>query len=363
MPFFSTSPRSLAWGYEADVSCINDCEWHGLLAQFADANLHQTWGFAWEIGRRRSLRTLRLHRRGHLVALAIARVRTYPVRFATVYMGPLWRRNGLRSDVEDFRQAVRALRNEFVCRLGINLRLSPYAWSEDGSELAGILKEEGFWRIGGRSVRTKLIMDLTPPADALMSGMGQHWRRNLRKAQRNELTVAEGAGPEFFSEFRSIFHGYLRHKGLRDESRLDRFYRAQEQLPDGMKMRVLLCREGANTCAGLVYSCINDNAFFLHGAVSTEGLESRGSYLLQWEAIRQCKADGAKSYDLDCVDPVGNPGSFRYKNDLAGAHGRMVHSLGRFDAVADSLGYRAMLMAERVVARARPRTVDAVPAV
>jgi hypothetical protein len=363
MHFFTTSPRSLARDYEADVGCIDEHEWHSLLAQFADANLHQTWGVASEIGRRRSLQTLRLRRGAHLAALAIAGVRTYPVRCATVYMGPLWRRIGQEGLPEDFRQIVRALRNEFVCRLGVNLRLSPYAWSEDDPELAEILQEEGFWRIGGRSVRTKLIMDLTPTDDKLMSGMGPHWRRNLRKAQRNGLTVAGGTGPESFSEFQSLFKGYLHHKGLKDESKLDRFERAQEQLPKGMKMRVLLCRDGANTCAGLVYSCINDTAFFLHSAVSTQGLESRGSYLLQWEAIRQCKAAGAKYYDLDCIDPVGNPGSFRYKNDLAGIHGRSVDSLGRFDAVADSLGYRAILLAERAIARARPRTVDTVPAI
>jgi lipid II:glycine glycyltransferase (peptidoglycan interpeptide bridge formation enzyme) len=278
-------------------------------------------------------------------------------------MGPLWRRKGQPSDPEDFRQAVRALRNELVCRMGVSLRLTPYAWNQDDSELAGILEEEGFWRVGGRSVRAKLIMDITPAADKLMSGMGPHWRRNLRKAQRNGLRVAEGNSPEFFSEFRSIFQGYLRHKGLKDESKLDCFHRAQEQLPDGMKMRVLLCRDATNPHAGLVYSCINDNAFFLHSAVSAAGLESRGSYLLHWEAIQQCKAAGAKSYDLDCIDPVGNPGSFRYKSDLAGVHGRPVHSLGRFDAVADWLGYRALLLAERVITRARPRiTADGLPA-
>ena len=46
--------------------------------------------------------------------------------------------------MDTFRQAVRALRNEFVCKRGLVLRLFPLLFDDDAPCFASMLAEEGF---------------------------------------------------------------------------------------------------------------------------------------------------------------------------------------------------------------------------
>jgi len=70
----------------------------------------------------------------------------------------------------------------------------------------------------------------------------------------------------------------------------------------------------------------------LFGATSNAGLASRGSYLLHWRLIEGLKRDGVVFYDLNGINPVRNPGTYKFKHDLAGSHGKEMRFLGRFDS-------------------------------
>jgi len=75
----------------------------------------------------------------------------------------------------------------------------------------------------------------------------------------------------------------------------------------------------------------------LLGATSDEGLKTRGSYLLQWKLIEWLKRGGFAVYDLHGIDPVKNPGTYRFKHDLGGDSASEVCFLGRFDSSANVL--------------------------
>ena len=120
---------------------------------------------------------------------------------------------------------------------------------------------------------------------------------------------------------------------------INEFRSIQGLLPEKFKMKIMLCRSGDELCAGLVCSAIGKTAIYLFGATSNTGMKSRGSYLLHWKLIEWLKQNRFSVYDLHGIDPVRNPGTYKFKNDLAGKNGKEVFFLGRFDSYANVLSY------------------------
>ena len=101
-------------------------------------------------------------------------------------------------------------------------------------------------------------------------------------------------------------------------------------------------------CAGLVCSTIGHTATYLLGATGDRGMQSNGAYLLHWRLIEQLKKNGPAVYDLYGVNPEKNPGTYRFKKDLAGHHGREVVFLGQFEACASAWSQRCVDFAGRL---------------
>ena len=53
-------------------------------------------------------------------------------------------------------------------------------------------------------------------------------------------------------------------------------------------------------------------------ATGDEGLQARGSYLLQWHALQRLQEQGREWYDLGGVNPEINPGVFTFKSGMGG---------------------------------------------
>src|ERR1022692_3007685 len=125
--------RPLAPGYASEVDTVTEPDWYEHLQKFEDANIYQTWSYAevsWGLDHTSHLV---LKKDGHAVALAQARILKIPfvnIGIAYVRWGPMWRRSAA-ADEDVFRQAVRALRNEFTCERGLVLRLFPVLFDAD----------------------------------------------------------------------------------------------------------------------------------------------------------------------------------------------------------------------------------------
>ena len=99
-----------------------------------------------------------------VVAASQARIVRLPVLgIGIAYMrwGPMWRLKGKPLDGEVFRQAVRALRNEFSLRRRLVLRLYPLAYRDSGEEVNRVLREEGYQPHDAEKTDRTLIIDLT----------------------------------------------------------------------------------------------------------------------------------------------------------------------------------------------------------
>jgi FemAB family len=328
------TPRPLAAGYSSEIDAVDEQTWCHLVQRFDDGNIYQTWPYAAVVGGRSNMSHLVLKLRGEIVAIAQARIKKLPVvslGIAYVQWGPLWRRTGSDANAEIFRQAVRALRNEFVCRHGLTLRLFPVVFESDAVDFTAILAEEGLSSIGQETRGRTILMDLAPTLADLREGMSSHWKRELKAAEKNNLEFIEGSSEELFETFIGMYKEMVSRKKFVEPNDIYQFKQIQSRLPESLKMRVLLCKSGAGLSAGAIYSRVGNSAIYLFGATSNAGMKSRGSYLLQWKIVETLKQQGAALYNLNGINPDKNPGTYKFKNDMAGKHGRDAFYAGRFD--------------------------------
>jgi lipid II:glycine glycyltransferase (peptidoglycan interpeptide bridge formation enzyme) len=337
--------------YTAEIDTVDEQTWYQFLRQFDDANVYQTWAWGMVTGGRRHMSHLVLRKNGEVVAIAQARIAKAPlINVGIAYMrsGPLWRYRGTKEDVEIFRQALRALRNEYVCKRGLNLRVSPNLFEDDAPCFSEILAEEGFSMPGRGPQSLTILMDLRPDLKTLRKGLQSHWKRHLKTAERNGLEIIEGYGNDLFEEFLDLYKQLVARKGFLPGADIDRFRTMQALLPDDFKLKILLCRSVEGPCAGLICSAIGKTGIYLFGATGNAGKKSSASYLLHWKFIEELKRSGVSTYDLDGINREKNPGTYRFKRDLGGENGREVSFLGRFDSRAGSLNYSCVEFGERV---------------
>jgi lipid II:glycine glycyltransferase (peptidoglycan interpeptide bridge formation enzyme) len=342
--------RPLAPGYTAEVDAVTEPDWYERLQKFEDANIYQTWSYAevsWGLD---NTSHLVLKKDGQTVALAQARILKIPfvnIGIAYVRWGPMWRRSAA-ADEDVFRQAVRALRNEFTGERGLVLRLFPALFDDDLLCYSAILKEEGFSLLRGVSASRTILMDLNPSLEGLREGMMPHWKRGLKIAERKKLEVVEGDEDEHFAAFIKIYKEMVSRKKFVEPNDINQFKLIQAGLPKELKMRVMLCKSGDDISSGLICSAIGNTAIYLFGATSDRGMKSNGSYLLQWKLLETLKQQRIAVYNLNGINPLRNPGTYQFKSDFAGRNGRDLRFVGRFESHPGNLGEFCVKSTERI---------------
>src|SRR5262245_47423303 len=242
-----------------EVECVPEfghCDgrsWYDLMTTFRDANLYQTWSYDGVRYKQRSVVQMVMRRNQTAVAAAQARIVQLPgtrTGIAYVRWGPMWRPTGSAEDTEVFRQAVRALRNEFSRRRGLVLRLYPLAYRGRDEALARILQEEGYrFHEGVKSDRT-LIVDLEPPLEELRRALDQKWRNCLNRAEKSGFEVISGEDGSLFDEIAKMHGEMAIRKGLVEVNDIGHLKSVQRDLPEALRLKVILCRLKGEVCAG-----------------------------------------------------------------------------------------------------------------
>jgi lipid II:glycine glycyltransferase (peptidoglycan interpeptide bridge formation enzyme) len=329
-------------GYRYEADAIDELSWHRLLRQFDDANIYQSWSYGVVRSGRKNISHLVVKAGTRVVAIAQCRIKKAPfveAGIAYVMWGPLWRVRDGRQEEKVFRQVIRALRLEYAVKRGLLLRINPALLDEDHSWAAAILQEEGFLKTkNGRGART-IIMDLSPSMEELHERLRPHWQRELKAAKRLDLEIVEGVDETLFDRFIDIYKEMVVRKKFVE--------------PEDQKMRILLCRSHEGDCAGVICSAIGSTAMYLFGATSTIGLKRRGSYLLQWKLIQRLKEAHVSQYDLNGINRETNPGTYKFKSDLAGEKGREVRLVGCFESCENMISSVSVNIGERLTAVCR----------
>jgi hypothetical protein len=327
-------------GYTAEFDAIDKYAWYKIIAQFSDANIYQTLDYDAIRCGEENLSHLVIRSADKIIAAAQARIVRIPVLglgAAYVRWGPFWQLRNQAADTTAFRLALRALRNEYVCRRGLILRIFPVLYDDKSNSYTDILSQEGYTPVPEEDRGRTLLLDISPPIDDLRKKMDQKWRNCLNKAERNQLEVIEGTDDSLFADFIGIYHALLERKKFQEPNDINEFRMIQQELPPEFKMRIFLSRSDGVSSAGAICATIGETGIYLFGATNDQGMANKGSYLLQWKAIQWMKSNGCRYYNLNGINPMTNPGSYHFKAGLSGKNGQDVHYLGRFDCYSGGI--------------------------
>jgi len=184
---------------------------------------------------------------------------------------------------------------------------------------------------------------------AVLAGMNQLWRRNIKKADKAGVQVT----PSTEAADLKAFHDLYVHTAERDhftprplayfETMLARLG-AEE--PD--RITVWSARHEGDLVASTIGIRVGEHAWYSYGASSTEKREVRGSNAVQWAMMRDALARGATVYDLrgitDTLDPEDpHAGLIQFK---VGTGGEVVEYAGEWDLPLRPLLYRAFQVAQ-----------------
>lgn len=344
--------RTLDKMYSVDFDRNGKEAWYELMNRFQDANLYQAWSYDVVRYGPKGVSHMVLRKGREVVAAAQARIRRVPrtnTGIAYVFWGPMWRLAGAPDDVEVFRQAVRALRNELSLRRGLVLRLYPLAFRGCHASLRKILIEEGYHPHDEGVTKRTLIIDLEPPLEELKAGLHHKWRYHLNRAERNRLELIFGEEESLFDEMSGIYLEMANRKGLVERSDLVHLKSVQKDMPSSFKLKIILCRQGGIPCAGGIFTTIGTTGLYLIGATSTVGLKTYGSYAVHWAFLKWLKENGFRYYDLNGINPQTNPGTYQFKQGLAGKGGVDQELLGKFQVADNRLSSFVVECGERLL--------------
>jgi len=345
-------PIPLEAGYTAEFGAVSKGKWHEIIDQYADTNIYQTWSYdAMRCGEK-NIDHFILRSSGQLVAGAQSRIVRIPSLgsgAAYIRWGPFWRPRDRPADHAVFRMAARALRNEYVCRRRMILRIFPVLYGDDSSTYLEILHQEGYAHICERNRFRTLVLDISPPIEEIRKKLDQKWRNCLNKAERNALEIIEGTEDSVFVDFIRLYKDLLRRKRFPEPNDITEFRMIQQDLPLEFKMRILLCRSNGLSTAGAICAAIGETGIYLFGATNEQGMDNKGSYLLQWKAIQWMKNRGCRFYDLNGINPTLNPGTYHFKAGLSGKNGKDVYYLGRFECNPNKIKAALVRMVDMVL--------------
>jgi len=308
------------------VESVLDDVWDVLLKQFEDTNYRQLAAYSTAVAARVGARSenVAIRHGSNLLGLCNVRTRKLPLLpFGISYVNgaPLIQQSG--SAVDDYAtllSCLRALRNEYVMKRGLMLRIVGVARSEfQPDEASRIFQDAGFVPTDAKGRYRTIVVDVKRTLTDIRAALDRKWRGHLNKAERQGLEIVRGTEARFIQEYIELHRGLVARKDLKIDLGPDFFLNIQDKLPVSDRFVVHLAMHAGEVVAGHIGAYQGDTAVYLLGASNEAGLKSNASYLLQWRVIEYAKERGCLWYDLGGIDPEGNPNVYEFKARMGGS--------------------------------------------
>lgn len=320
-------------------------EWNRRLLSLPRAHLLQSWEWG-ALKERYGWRAQRLvwqDADGRVVAAVQVLARTLAGGPAVLYCprGPVldWSDASLRSRVLQGLAALASRRSVVFLKIDPDLPAGyglpgTQAGVDDplGQDVASDLRRLR-WRFSQEQVqfRNTLTLDLDREEEAILAGMKQKTRYNIRLAQRRGVAVRPAGLDDLALMYRMYAETSLRDRFV---IRPQEYYlQAWGDLAAADLAQPFIAEVDGEPVAGLVAYRFGKQAWYLYGMSREAHREDMPNHLLQWEAIRWARRAGCLNYDfwgapdrLDEADPMW--GVYRFKE---GFGARLVRTLGAWD--------------------------------
>lgn len=156
-----------------------------------------------------------------------------------------------------------------------------------------------------------LILDLTQSEDALLAPMTKKTRQYIRKSESAGVEIRLASSLEDIAECLVIYKETARRAGfaLHDDEYYESIFEVM-----GNNSQVYLAAHEGRVVAFLWLAVSTETAFELYGGMNDEGQQLRANYILKWTAIRRCKEQGIRRYDMN---GLLNDGVSQFKQGFA----------------------------------------------
>ena len=326
-------------GYRVEIDKIQKDLWHNLLLQFDDASFYQTWSYGEIHSGKNRISHLVLKKSAKVVGMAQVWIYRIPLlRVGTAYVnwGPMWRVKGEATDIGHLRNMLRGLYNEYVIRRGYLLKILPKViGDQQNNALKELYVKEGF-SCSEDPLQT-VVLDLSVSLEELRRNLSRSWRRSLAAAEEQQLDIIEGNDEDVCQMVRKIANEMKDRKKYFGGDQ-DELIAANKVLPDGLKLRMMVCTFNKEPIAALGWPTVGKIGMPLVGGTGNKALESKASFLLWWKMIQYYKLNGFRGLDAGGVNEERNPGGYLFKTGLVGKRFKEPSQfIGQFDACKNPL--------------------------
>jgi lipid II:glycine glycyltransferase (peptidoglycan interpeptide bridge formation enzyme) len=331
--------KQLDSSYTVEIDQIDKDAWHRLMAEFDDANFYQTWSYGASEWGEKNISHLVLRRDGDAVALAQARILKvpfFPIGTAYLKWGPMWKRRGKRHGLDDLRNTIRALYNEFVLHRRYLLKVIPRIVKSDETEaIIPLFSQEGYGR-SEDNIET-VVLDLNPPLEEIRKNLSKSWQRSLKEGEKGSLQIIEGSDDSMCETVINLAKEMKERKRYfgTDQARL---LAAHKDLPESLKLKLMVCLHQGEPVAALGWQTIGKIGMGFVAGTGNKALELKASFVLWWKMIEFYKIRGFDAFDAAGVSQERNPGGYFFKTGLLGKNFRKPQRyIGQFDACNSAL--------------------------
>ena len=182
------------------------------------------------------------------------------------------------------------------------LRIEPNVLENDqhADQLHSDLLLHGFRPAPPLQPHTSLHLDLAPEPERLLAAMSKGHRADIRRAERENVSVRVGNTQADLAAFYAI----MEQTGKRAEfgiHSLEYYQAAWEQFrhtPQGECARLLLAERDGSTLAAFLVFAWAGAGLYLYGGSTEQGLKLGANHALQWRALQWARERGCRVYDF-----------------------------------------------------------------
>lgn len=316
---------------------INDKKfWYLSMQDFEDSNIYQTWNFAALAQDEKNIKHIAIYSNNTLIGLVKVRIKKVPILnrgIAYILNGPIWQKRNQENHIQILANIFVALRENFVEKQRLVLRIQPYIFSDMVTNL-DLIENLGFNRLEKIRRYQTLVLYLDKELDEIRKSFKQKWRNCLNQSERNDLKIYEGNDQQLYNVFLGIYDQMLTRKKFKENVDPYKMRKVNEALDDEYKKIIFIAYKDKLPVAGIVGSIIGNTGIYLLGASNEVGMKTKASYLLQWEMIKWLKQKGCQRYDLGGINKDDNPGGYHFKSGITDQE---VLGMGTFESYNNRL--------------------------
>ena len=327
------------------VSFVQRGEWDAFVSQHAQGHLLQSWGWG-ELKASSGWHPVRLALWDESRMVAVAQVLRKTAPHVPLRLGHL--AYIPKGPVIDWAQAELCevfftQLNAYLLAQGtlaVHFEPSPELESQWGELALKRLAPIGVHSAPAVQPLRTIVLDLAADEATLLAQMKEKWRYNIRLGTRKGVTVRVASSLEDVH----AWYALLQTTGERDQfgiHTLDYYQRVWQIFAPYDCIRLFLAEYEGQLLAGIFVGLFAGQGLYLYGASSNEQRQLMPNYVLQWEAIRWSKQQGALLYDFWGIPETDEEneamaGVYRFKR---GWGGRVVQFPGCYEHI-----YHPLLM-------------------